>query len=67
MCGAVVCKFWEGDVLYWGFCFPLRVWSLALGFQGGKLRQVMAVSLSLLALVPGVLGKLGIIRGDIWK
>lgn len=33
MCGAVICKFFGGGVLYWGFSFPFRVWSLAHGFK----------------------------------
>lgn len=44
------------------FSFPFQGWSLALGFQRGKLRQAVAVQLSL----PGVVDKLGFIKwGDV--
>lgn len=33
MCGAVICRFFEGGVLYWEFSSPFRVWHLALGFK----------------------------------
>lgn len=33
MCRAVICRFFEGGVLYWGFSFPFRVWNWARGFR----------------------------------
>lgn len=33
VCGAVICRFFEGGVLYWGFSSPFRVWNLACGFR----------------------------------
>lgn len=46
-----------------GFSFPFQVWSLALGFQGGKLRQAMAIQPCPPSSVAGVVDKLGTIGG----
>lgn len=62
----MISKFFK-DSLYLRFSFPFQVWSLALRFQGGKLRQAIVVWISVLAAVPGVTDKLGSIKGSIWK
>lgn len=57
----------------WRWCFVLGIFfslsglELSSWIQGGKLRQAVASQLSLLASVPGVMDKLGVIRGNTWK